>query len=346
MADLDDNVHASQLWTARNAAIRVGLESAWHTEFLLAFVTSIYVPTFIFLLDVLHHLFYRAVQRLRKMQEVNAKPFPFESLPQELRDMVYKNLLEDVYYPTTATTQPTSSLNSMFSGLWGATTNTLSTRSPKRCNWVFLANKRIYSEYMDMHCKHSLFSLTVSPSNSAPSGKDSGLWSMAPSTLSRIRNAHLEIITTSSMLGCADPRAMSSSSWTLAAQIRSELSKMASCTYLTLESKAIGDPLWNPLWIWYHSSQSFKNVGTELSDCKDGPQLDRVTFSLDTWSPGENYLQRDKGNRGVWTWYCMEGHSVGVDGGCEQTVREFCGMLYRECKICRPVEEGDEEEEE
>jgi hypothetical protein len=37
---------------------------------------------------------------------------------------------------------------------------------------------------------------------------------------------------------------------------------------------------------------------------------------------------------------------VGVDGGSEQTVREFCGMLYRECRTCRPAEEGEGEEEE
>ena len=121
---------------------------------------------------------------------------------------------------------------------------------------------------------------------------------------------------------------------------------MESCTSLTLGAKAIGDPLWNPLWIWFHSSQSFKNIGTELSDCKGGPRLEKITFSLDTWSPGENYLQRDAENRGAWTWYCMEGHSVGLDGGVEQTVREFCGMLYRECRTCRPAEEEEEEEEE
>jgi hypothetical protein len=343
---MDENVHTSQLWTTGHATIRAGLESIWHADFLLALATSISVPAFILFLDVLHHLFYQVLWRLRKMQETSNQPFPFESLPQELRDMVYKNLLEDISYPTTATAQPAASLNGMLTSLWGAATNTRSTQTRRPSNWMFLANKQTYTEYMDMHCKHSLFNLTVSPSNYQPGDKDTQIWSIAPSTLSQIRNAHLEIITTSAMLGCTDPRLMTSSSWTLAALIRSEISKMISCTHLTLESKAIGDPLWNPLWIWYHSSQSFKNIGTELSDIPCGPRLNRVTFSLDTWSPGENYLQRDKENEGVWTWYCLEGHSVGVDGGSEQTVREFCGMLYRECRTCRPAEEGEGEEEE
>lgn len=259
--------------------------------------------------------------------------------------MVYENLSEDVSYPTIAPTEPAASFNGMLTSLWGAATNTRSLQTRKPSNWIFLANKQIYTEYMDMHCKHSVFNLTVSPSNYQLNGKVTRMWSIAPSILSQIKNAHLEIVTTSAMLGCTDPRAMTSSSWTLAAQIRSSLSKMASCTHLTLESKAIGDPLWNPLWIWYHSSQSFKNIGTELSDVKEGPKLDRLTFSLDTWSPGENYLQRDSENKGGWTWYCMEGHSVGVDGGLEQTVREFCGMLYRECKTCRSAEEDEDGEE-
>ncbi|KAF1927085.1 uncharacterized protein M421DRAFT_17075, partial [Didymella exigua CBS 183.55] len=286
-------------------------------------------------------LFCRAFQQLRKMQEKNSKPFPFESLPQELRDMVYKNLLEDVSYPLQTAAQPASTLNGIFSGLWGAATSTRSTPTHKRSNWIFLVNKQLYAEYMDMHCKQSTFCLTVSPENHQTADKDARIWTIAPSTLKQIRKAHLEIITTSAMLGCTDPRNMESSSWTLAERIRSELSRLESCTHLTLGAKAIGDPLWNPLWIWFHSSQSFKNIGTELSDHHGGPTLNKITFSLDTWSPGENYLERDALNKGAWTWYCMKGHSVGIDGGSEQTVREFCGMLYRECRTCRPVEGGE-----
>lgn len=342
---MDEVVNTKRFWTAASASIRTGLQPIWDVDFVLGVARSVYIPAIIILLAILYHALCRAFQRLRKMQEDNTKPFPFESLPQELRDMVYINLLEDVSYPPPAANQPSSSLNGMLSGLWGAATNTRSTRASKPCNWIFLANKQIYSEYMDVHCKQSTFHLTVSPENYQPTGKDTRIWSLAPSTLKMVRKAHLEIITTSAMLGCTDPRNMESSSWTLAERVRAELSRLESCTHLTLSAKAIGDPLWNPLWIWFHSSQSFKTIGTELSDHPTGPTLDKVTFSLDTWSPGENYLERDSGNKGAWTWYCMKGHGVGLDGGSEQTVREFCGMLYRECRICRPVEEGDDEDE-
>lgn len=143
------------------------------------------------------------------------------------------------------------------------------------------------------------------------------------------------------MLGVTDPRNMNSADWTLAKQIRQDLRALTGVKHFTLESKAIGDPLWNPLWIWYHACQSFKDMGSP------GPKLNKITFSLDTWSPGENYMARDIKNEGKWTWYCIKGHSVGLDGGEDVTVREFCGMIYRECRICRPelYEDGTEGED-
>jgi hypothetical protein len=260
--------------------------------------------------------------------------------------MVYRNLLEDVSYPSSTARQPASSLNGMLAGLWGFASNTKNSRHAlKPSNWILLVNKQIYAEYMDMLCKQGTFHLTVSLENYQPSGQNERIWQLAPSTLKNIRKASLQLITTSAMLGCTDPRNMESSSWALAARLRSELSQLESCTYLTLDAMAIGDPLWNPLWIWYHSSQSFKDIGTSQSDCPTGPTLDKITFSLDSWSPGENYLERDEANKGTWTWYCMKGHCVGLDGGSEQTVREFCEMLYHKCRTCRPAEEGEDEEE-
>ena len=86
-------------------------------------------------------------------------------------------------------------------------------------------------------------------------------------------------------------------------------------------------------------------MGTEHSDLGAvGPRLEKITFSLDTWSPGENYMAR---RNGVWHWFCGEGHIVGVDGGAGEgglTVREFCGKLYQPCRVCRPEEESEEED--
>lgn len=337
---MDKSVLNEQLWGER---IISGADS---DELLIGIAANFILTIVVLLLDVLYQLLYRAFTRLRRMQINNTKPFHFEALPQELRDMVYRELLDDVYYPSPAACQPASPLNGMLAGLWGSATNLRNTpKTPKPNNWIFLANKQIYAEYMDVLCKQGVFHLTVSPDNYQPTTKDARIWNIAPSTFKHIRKASLQLVTTSAMLGCTDPRNMQSADWALAARIRAELSQLEACTHLTLNAKAIGDPLWNPLWIWFHSSQSFKNIGTSLSDHATGPSLDKITFSLDTWSPGENYLERDETNKGAWTWYCMKGHGVGLDGGPEQTVREFCGMLYRECRTCRPAEEGEDDDD-
>lgn len=344
---MDKFVYVEQRLDTNDKVLRGALPSAEGHNLLFGIATGIVTSTVVLLLDVFFRFIHQVFQRLRKMQINNAKTFPFESLPQELRDMVYNNLMEDVYYPSPAARQSATSLNGVLAGLWGsAVSPQKASHGPKPSNWILLANKQIHMEYMDMLCKQVTFDLTVSPENYQPPGQYDRIWQMAPATLKNIRKASLQLITTSAMLGCTDPRNMASSSWALAARIRSELGLLESCMDLTLDAKAIGDPLWNPLWIWYHSSQSFKHIGTSVSDCPTGPTLKKITFSLDTWSPGENYLERDQASKGAWTWYCMKGHSVGLDGGSEQTVREFCGMLYRECKTCRPAEEGEEEEEE
>lgn len=82
-------------------------------------------------------------------------------------------------------------------------------------------------------------------------------------------------------------------------------------------------------------------LGTIYSDTVPvGPRLTRITFSLDTWSPGENFLERGRDGKREeeWVWYCGKGHSVGRDGGRDVTVREFCALLYRECGVCRGEE--------
>lgn len=336
---MDEVVHSDWSWCAR------AVNSIEANEVVVWIVTDFILTIVILCADTLYLLANRAIARLQTMQIDSTKPFPFEALPQELRDMVYKDLLEDVNYPSPIASQLASPLNGMFAGFWGSSKNLRNAqRTPKLNNWIIFANKRIHTEYMDVLCKQGTFRLTVSPGNYLPTTNDNRIWNIAPSTFKQIRKASLQVVTTSAMLGCTDPRNMESSAWELAARIRSELSQLESCTQLTLNAKAIGDPLWNPLWIWYHSSQSFKNIGTSLSDHPTGPTLDKITFSLDTWSPGENFLERDGKGNGAWTWYCMEGHSVGLDGGADQTVREFCGMLYRECRTCRPAEEDEEDD--
>ncbi|KAF1914573.1 hypothetical protein BDU57DRAFT_453951 [Ampelomyces quisqualis] len=267
-----------------------------------------------------------AVMKFKKMQAKSKTPFPFLELPQELRDIVYEHILEEPSYP-----QPpkcpkhASAMNWMLPGRWSSTSS--ASPQPKPSNWLLLANKQIYKEYMDLLTKRKTFHLTISPTNyQNPTSSPHALWKIAPSTLKQIRSAHLQLITTPAMLGVPDPRNMASAEWDLARQIRMQLLSLSSASTLTLDAKAIGDPLWNPLWIWFHACQSFKHMGTSASDLGAvGPRLERITFSLDTWSPGENFLARDP--------------SRGAGPGSELTVREFCARLYQQCGICTPDDE-------
>ncbi|KAF1947508.1 hypothetical protein EJ02DRAFT_91641 [Clathrospora elynae] len=303
-----------------------------------------------------------ALKRYRKMQDENRRPFPFMELPQELRDMVYENLLEDPVYPPPPPCQHQhSTLDWVIPGRRSSAS--AAAQRKHTSTWVFLASKQVYKEYMDLLCKKATFHLAVSPQNykplststpSSPSSSssssspppppppDTRIWNLPQHALENIRTCSLKLVTTSAMLGVTDPRAMTSSSWTLGQRMRSQLKHMTSIKSFTLDAKALGDPLWNPLWIWYHASQSFKLMGTEFSDTVPiGPRLNKITFSLDTWSPGENYLARDEDKGGLWTWYCMKDHAVGADVGPEITVREFCGKLYQECGVCRPESDGE-----
>jgi hypothetical protein len=291
------------------------------------------------------------IKQYRKMKYQNRKAFPFLELPQELRDMVYEQFLQDPVYPTPPRlSYQRSTLDWMKTGRYISSSPPLSPSGKK--TWIFLANKQVYAEYMDMLCKRRTFHLSVSPSTYTPIApptpfsppEDTSVWKISNDTLSKIETCELKLVTTSAMLGVTDPRAMTSSSWTLGQRMRAQLSHMSAIKSFTLDAKALGDPLWNPLWIWFHASQSFKLLGTEFSDTVPvGPRLTKITFSLDTWSPGENWLGRDE--QGRWMWYCMKNHAVGLDIGAEMTVREFCGSLYRECGVCR-VDEGLSEEEE
>jgi len=94
--------------------------------------------------------------------------------------------------------------------------------------------------------------------------------------------------------------------------------------------------------VWYHAFRAFRGMGEE----EGGPRFGKMMFTLDTWSPGENYLLRttmdadsavsdDTRDVEEWCWYCPLNHLVTADGDEDMTVRQFCGKLYAACEICK-----------
>ncbi|RAR09016.1 hypothetical protein DDE82_001925 [Stemphylium lycopersici] len=342
-----------------------GLASWWTTLPSSEYAAQLWVRSWTTLAAViLPLLLLVSIKQYRRMQQQAQKPFPFLDLPQELRDMVYEHFLDDPVYPApAATSYQQSTLDWIRPGRWTLSTSSSASKARSGSKWIFLANKQVYAEYMDMLCKRRTFHFTVSPqtykpvagpipsptstpttttTTTSPSSSSNPpvptIWQISPLTLSKIHHSTLSLTTTSSMLGVTDPRSMTSSSWTLGRLMRQQLRHMSSITSFTLDAKALGDPLWNPLWIWFHASQSLKMLGTRDSDTVPvGPRLTRITFSLDTWSPGENFLEREGEE---WEWFCGRGHNVGRHGGRDTTVREFCALLYRECEVCRGEEEA------
>ena len=244
-------------------------------------------------------------------------PFPFLELPAELRELIYDHLIQDPSYPPSRS--PPRVLSS-FGWLLPRR------QGPSNSNWIMLANRQVYSEYMDILCKKSTFTLTVDQINQ----KEQDLWPIRQETLQSIRQCDLRIITTSSMLGAINPHLMPHN-WPIRDKICESLQGMEKIEGLNLHVRAIGDPLWNPLWIWYHASQAFKDAGKL--------QFRSITFSLDSWSPGENHLARNKD--GCWEWRCSTDHFVAIDPGQWQAtnIREFCSMLYGECQACKGLEQ-------
>jgi hypothetical protein len=164
-------------------------------------------------------LFFVVVRKYRKMQYQNKQPFPFLELPQELRDMVYEYFLDDPAYPPPAHNEfQRSKLDWMRPARWASTSTSLGTRHESKR--IFLANKQVYGEYMDMICRRKTFHLSVTPQTYRPTTTSSPspfsstnytpVWDVSPTTLSKVQTCSLKLITTSSMLGVTDPRSMTS----------------------------------------------------------------------------------------------------------------------------------------
>lgn len=321
---------------------------------ILPLVLGFILPELFTFVAILLRLSITLLKRIiRKMLNLNDTPFPFLELPQELRDMVYENLLEDPHYPPP---QPTPQDNGLS---WLPSMPQLSSSASEttkhQSNFLFLANKQIYSEYMDLMCKRKTFHLTVAPHNyslpETPEEENRNIWDISSQVLKRVKKCEIKLVTTSTMLGVTDPRNMKPEEWVLARQMRRQLSVAENITELNLHVKAIGDPLWNPLWVWYHATEALRMMGSASDKDSEasaidstksgrlGPKFNRITFSLDMWSPGENYLMRDPSNNNQWAWWCLQGHCVGQVGP-ELTVRQFCSWLY-DCPTCHPEEPED-----
>ncbi|KAF2756858.1 hypothetical protein EJ05DRAFT_511639 [Pseudovirgaria hyperparasitica] len=262
----------------------------------------------------------------RPQQEM--KPFPFLNLPAELRDMVYDELLpeEGISYPT-KTPQRSQTRLDRFNSLFNRRS------SLSKHAGVMMANHQLHREFHDVMSAKSKFTLYVDEHNY----KDASLWTISAQMLKSIRRCELRFATTPAMMGTHDPRFMPLE-WALCDRVCEKLRKCERLESVTLHIRPISNPLWNPLWVWYHASQAFKTA--------EGVKFDSIRFSLDSWTPGENQLGRWLENRlrrssvdGLWKWECVRGHFIADDSDTRQPIRDFCGIIYEDCHVCHPPTE-------
>ncbi|KAF2143310.1 uncharacterized protein K452DRAFT_286141 [Aplosporella prunicola CBS 121167] len=253
------------------------------------------------------------VREIRQRQAASPTlSFGFTKLPAEIRDMVYEELVEsDPVYPA-----PLALRRRPGSLAWF-----LQQRKPAytKCG-ILLASRQLHAEFVEVLCKKANFKLTIDRSNE----KEARLWPLPAETMRRIRKCEVRIVATSAMLGSRDPRSMPRE-WALRDRVSRNLASMAKVESLKLHVHAVPDRMWNPLWLWSQVSQQFKDL--------EQPRFHRITFGIESWSLGENHLQRD--GEGRWRWECPGQHTAVDDAQGWQPIREFCAALYLECRQCQ-----------
>ncbi|KAF2085487.1 hypothetical protein K490DRAFT_46498 [Saccharata proteae CBS 121410] len=265
------------------------------------------------------------LHRQSKHTKPQEPPFPFLRLPAELRNLVYEELVDHRHRPTfpprDLQRRPLSCLRRLMTPK----------KVPTNRIAMMLVSRQVSGEYNDVLCKRARFTLDVAESNA----RRPDLWSISKEVLSRVRDCKVRIHATSRMLGAVDPRSMPRQ-WELRNRVADCLEPMQKVESLHLHVHAIPDPLWNPLWMWYHISQHFKEL--------DGPAFTGISFDLaGSWTLGENHLGRDRDGR--WQWRCAMDHAVLDDTAGWQPIREFCAALYVECRVCQRAEAASEEDE-
>jgi len=193
-----------------------------------------------------------------------------------------------------------------------------------------LVCKTIREEFLQVFCQKSPFFFALDESHTSGNGS---LWKISPRVLRSIRKCRLRILATPDIVGAFDPRFVQGS-WQLRDEVFALMAEMGQLQEFRLNIQACGNQMWNPLWLWHFTSQSFKESKIHA--------FNQITFDLksdavDMLEP--NHLARNPD--GDWEWHCAEGHYIQRDSEKTQLVRQFCNILYASCSICDGSEASD-----
>ncbi|KAF2673125.1 hypothetical protein BT63DRAFT_421304 [Microthyrium microscopicum] len=263
------------------------------------------------------------VPAIALLRQRNSKPnstFPLMKLPAEVRLLIFERLLENEdrafeSLPPSPKPKPITRLRAL--------KKLLTPKGPPLSYTSLNAvSRQIREEFLHVYWQHGTltFKLDASTFSTTP------FLPLAPTVSRAIKSVHLRIFATPSLVGAEgsfDPRNVSGD-WALRDRVVAQLSGMRRLSDVSLTIRASGNQLWNPLWLWYHTSQRFKDSGLRT--------LGHMSFEMEDFTIREpNHMAREKGGR--WEWRCREGHVVG-DAEVEQGIKPFCFSLYEDCMVC------------
>jgi hypothetical protein len=94
------------------------------------------------------------------------------------------------------------------------------------------------------------------------------MFPMTPEAMRKLRKCSIQVTITPSTLDVPDLHNTTHDAWAPTRQIYSELQYFERIEHLSLHIRAVGDSLWNPLWMLYHVAQPFKAMGPSTSVCE------------------------------------------------------------------------------
>jgi hypothetical protein len=191
-------------------------------------------------------------------------------------------------------------------------------------------NRCMLEEFLQIYSQNAIFRFTLDASHA----ESASFWKVPDHILSSMRTVRLKVLANPGIVGEFDPR-RETGSWNLRDRVFGLIDRMEKLEDLRLSIQAVGNQLWNPIWLWHYTSQAFK-----VSEVK---AFKRMSFDLEGWNVREpNHLERNE--NGLWEWRCAENHYVLSDTDGPQPIRSFCAALYAECRICHPTEGSDTED--
>lgn len=188
----------------------------------------------------------------------------------------------------------------------------------RHLNSMRLVSKQFSKEFFTTYLIHAepIFTAESSGMGENPFG----LWQHS---LPLLKRCTLRLIARPDIANAFNPLHAKIQDWSMRDSIFASMRQMTSLQGMTLNIEACGNQLWNPVQLWYFTSQAFKAC--------DVMAFDRIQFTMKDWKMNmPNDMVR---TAGVWEWRCQEGHFV-VEDEKEIPIRKWAGRLYKVCDVC------------